>query len=480
MSLDTYITSVLTVIVATGLPIFASFILEIIKAKDNKPGKKFKATLRKIGCLLIIIDLIIISVLTFLYYKSTKTARLNNFESAMVQADFDFRNKTYIDAAEHYSDAATFAYDNKTKVQALYYMGVCYLEEGLISDNEKYFTNALEVYNEILCHSEYSTEEYYQDALIDTCLIFQYSNSGWDEELIDEVAGKIEATYDFSTLDCIADEEVDLLNKVALTLGSYYRKKLDKSISSELMNLYSEKALFYYNIVSSLMPRADMMHFKNTEMIDLYPRIADFMVKHAISTRPYDDAILAFDDAIAFCKSTIDSLEKNDESNSLAFSVYILLEAKLGRAYIAKLLRSGDIDCAYSAYQELRPLLHLSEKDRGNDEDVLKGLFDVGYYAIQTGMCTDEEIDIILDQYELYWSKNSLSSQSETYTHIKVQAYIVCYFVTQLYENCDRAITMSESLMSELENELGAFLSEQDKSLYETYKADFATHDDSK
>ena len=104
------------------------------------------------------------------------------------------------------------------------------------------------------------------------------------------------------------------------------------------------------------------------------------------------------------------------------------------------------------------------QKERGDNEGIWLSRLDIRYYIIQTGVCTDEDIGVVLDQYELYFAQSYLSINSKTYTHMKVHAYITCGYVMQLYGNIDRAINMKQLLSNELENELSAFLSDDDKS----------------
>ena len=472
MSFDTYFSIVITSIVAIVVGLFAVLFPMIFpdnidkkqgeKKKNRRRGKKrrnttvksssqkIKQKLTKFHKIAIAFALLAALLLlgTTVVYEAQKP---NKYNETINKAEFEYGNHNYLEAAKYYNEASYVAYNVETKVTALYCEGACYLQLGLSSNNDNYLSQALRKYYSIVDNKKYKNAEYYQDALIDSSFALRELYGKWDDENLRNIIHQLEDAYDFSDIENISLEKVDLMNKVALAIAQYYKyaananfEVQNKSMTKEL----SDKAIYYYDVVCQLMPQADLMHFKNTDLIGLYLEISDLMIKGSISSENYMDALTNFNNTIKFCKSAIDTFEEVDKDvNEL--SSYLKLKINLGKSYYLLSGLEGE-EYLSKAYDELKPLLYLNV-----NRDIEYILLDAGYYLILTKKCTGEEIDIILDRYEN--QLDGLTIENGNYLTLIQSTLEACKFIADIYEENSRAMEKSEDLSRKVDSLLSVY-----------------------
>lgn len=386
---------------------------------------------------------VLVCIITTLVYLNLKPQTYNE---AINKAEFEFGNHNYMEAAKYYNEAAYVAYNVETKVTALYCEGACYFQLGLYSGDDNCLSQALEKYFDIISNKKYKNAEYYQDALIDSSFALRELYGKWDDENLKSIIYQLENTYDFSNIEDISLEKVDLMNKVALAIALYYKYAANENfkIQNKVMTKeLSDKAIYYYEIVCELTPQADVMHFKNTDLLGLYLEISELMIKGSLSSENYMDALTNFNNTIKFCKSAIDTF-KESETDAIALSSYLGLKINLGKSYYLLSGLDGE-EYLSKAYDELKPLLYLNVS-----RDIEYTLLDAGYYLILTKKCSEQEIDIILNRYEN--QIEGLTIENENYLTLLQSTLEVCNFIVDIYGGNNRVAEKSEELSAKVAN----------------------------
>lgn len=480
MSFDTYLSIIITSIVAIVVGLFAVLFPMIFpdnldkkqgeKRKNRKRGKKRRngivqsfsqkksipqkinqkmTRFHKIAIAFVLLGALLLVGVTVIY-QAQKPSKYNE---TINKAEFELENHNYLEAAKYYIEASYVAYNVETKVTALYWEGVCYLLLGLSSDDDNYLSQALRKYYTIIDNKKYKVAEYYQDALIDSSFALRELYGKWDDENLRNIIYQLENTYDFSDIKDVSQEKVDLMNKVALAIAIYYKDAANENFKMQNMNMakeLSDKAIYYYRVVSELTPQANLMHFKNTNVIDLYLEMSELMIKMSISTENRKDALTNLNNTINFCKSAIDTFKEAEKgADALELSCYLRLKINIGKSYYS-LSVLDDEEYLSKAYDELKPLLYLNV-----NREIERTLLDAGYYLILTKKCTEEEIDIILDRYEN--QLEGLTIENEDYLTLTQSTLAACKFIADFYKENSRAIEKSEELSRKVDSLLSVY-----------------------
>lgn len=480
MSFDTYLSIVITSFVTIAIGLLTVLLPMIFPdnpdkkqgetRKNRKRGKKRrngvvkslpqkKSIFQKISQKLtrfhkVAIAFVFLGVLllvgTTVIYQAQKPNKYNDIIS---RADFELGNQNYLEAAKYYNEASYVAYNVETKVIALYHEGVCYLQLGLSSNDDNYLSQALRKYYTIIDNKKYKEAEYYQDALIDSSFALRELYDKWDDENLRNIIHQLENAYDFSDIEDVSLEKVDLMNKVALAIAMYYKYAANENFEILNMNMtkeLSDKAIYYYEVVCQLTPLADSIHFQNTDLIGLYLEISELMIKGSIASENHMDTVTNLNKAINFCQSAIDTFkgaEKDADAKELRS--YLRLKINLGKSYYF-LSVLDDEEYLAKAYEELRPLLYLNV-----NREIEYTLLDAGYYLILTQKCTEEEIDIILDRYENQLEE--LTIEDENYFTLIKSTLEACKFIADLYEENSCVMEKSEELSLKADNLLRVY-----------------------
>lgn len=461
MSFDAYISLMVSVIVVSIITIFTDLYFsktEVIDNVNNTNGRRKRNKIavnynrKKNHCYIIIIFWVIVSVILTLIFIRSKINEYNRIDD---QANYELNNRNYVDAAKLFHEASLSAYNKKSKFDAIYSEASCYLILSVLTEKDIYISNSFRLLNEI-SDPKYKEFEFYKDIPIDICLVCSTLNKNSYNINISEIVTKLENTYKFSDLDNISDTDVDFMNKVAMTIGLYYKNEANRAKKEFDLNsykIYANKAIFYYNAVCQLMGRANIRHYNQVNIPILYTQISDFMVNNALFMFDNNVGYTKFDETIKFCTDAIKCFDiTNDSNNDEIFRAYIELTVDLGKAYVF----SGvfiEKENLINAYNTLHPLL----KVKSENIEIEFSLLDVGLYIIQTKKCTDEDIKIILDRYENVIKKLYNNNNISDYIRIMNSACAACDGIILNYENSERAKSLKDKYSKELDN-LSSFL----------------------
>lgn len=407
----------------------------VVKKILNKLTKQQKIIL----CFILLTGSVIIAIISlYLVWRPYE------YKNEIIRASFEYDRHNFMEAAKYYDNAIYLAYDIETKAFALYCEGSCYFSAGLDTKDKNYFSQALEIYYSILNNEKYKKVEYYQDALADVSFILRELYGDLNDKNLVKIISEIEDTYDFTNLDNLTVEEIDLINKSALFLAIYYRNKADESYEFQdkpKIREYSHKALFYYNVVCKLTPKADQIHFGNTNLFYFYMEMSDLMVKGSLSCDNYNDSWNSLYITIKFCESIVNAYELL-EIDSDMLSSYLQIKINLGKAYFFFSELESE-EYLSKAYDELSPLLYLNVR-----EDTEEVLLDAGYYIVLTKKCTDEEIEIVLTGYERQLEK--MTVEDENYLKILRSAITTCNNIVNIYGQNKYALELRKELSEKL------------------------------
>ena len=401
MSFDTYISLMVGVILVSIIAIFTDLHFskaEVVDDVNNTIGRRkqnkilMKYNRKKNHCYIIIVFWVIVSMILTLIFTRSKVNEYNKIDE---QANFELNNQNYSEAAKLFHEASLLAYNNESKFNALYSEATCYVILGVLSEQDVYISNSFRLLTEIL-DPKYKKYEFYKDIPIDMCLLCCAINKNDFNVNIPKIVNELENTYDFSDTDNISETDVDFMNKVAMTLGLYYKNEANYSkekYDSNSYKKYANKAIFYYNVVCKLMRRASIRHYKQVNFPILYTQISDFMVNSAFYMFDNSKNYTKFNDAIDFCTNAINDLDISNNTDDETFRAYIELTVDLGKAYVFSgvFIDKKNFDNAYSV---LHPLLQM----KSDNLEIELSLLDVGLYLIQTSKCTKSDINIILDR----------------------------------------------------------------------------------
>jgi len=460
MNLDTYI----NIVVGFGLAVIITVILAIIDTKRNRDGRQ------KIKKYLIIIAIIVVFIIaaSAWYFVSANQRAKDNYENLVAQADFELSNGNYIASADSYNKAYKAAYDLETEVESLDCIGSSYLAYGLDNADSDFYRKALDIYTGILNNTKYEETTNYQFALVHICFVYYFMGYRWDNADWTNDVELLENNYDFNKSATLSDREVTFMIDVAYALGLYYENATYSNIDNFNKSEYVEKALFYYDKLYMLSDVASKNWNANQIMQNsayVKAKIAEFMLTYAIAD--INKAPVYLDDAISLCN---DAINQSDFKN---MSDYLLLKKNVGKGYWMKARLYPDTreENLNLAYTELAPLIHMDEV--AIDEDLL----DIGYYAALTGLCTEEELNIILNRYERELEITPISVGVYARIRIEISAVTVCAFISDNYENYPRAQEMKQSLIAELNTSLNDFLSDDDRQAINQLKNGFFAFD---
>lgn len=426
MSLDTFLTLLITVIFISILPVIKKII------NDKKDAK----TKNKINYAIVIFHITVIIILCFVYFFSNEDKKKETWKNQMEQANIDYNERDFISSAKKYRNASLIAYDDESLVQSYYFEGSSYFLYALMNSDQRYYNMALNIFDNIIQNQEYKKIEWYQDAIIDTCLIYHYNQYNCDKEKWKKYIEYLDLKYNkYNNLDNLSSQEVDILMKASLAIGFYYDDKIDESMETFSNKYFYDKALKYYNIYIDLMEinnlnKGELNILVNTMPINL--KISDFMLNYILTDNDISNGITLIEKSINFSYSQINKL-KNDK-NYLEF--YILFKKNIGKGYF--LLGSYSLDkkdyYLNKAYTELQDVIYLE------DENLQDYLIDACYYSILSGKCSEKDINRIYDFFTKIIDKNSNADNYDMKITAEITACTAYLYLINNYKNVDNII----------------------------------------
>lgn len=448
MSFDTYISLLLGDLIALAFTI----LMAISQTKNNKEGKRQIKALK----FLFVVPIALAIVLTSIFFASSARQKKLEYNQLISDAYFDVNNKSYLDAAEHYYQASLAAYNSDTILEATYGEGMCYFLYATETFQSQYFQKAAKIYTYIIENKEYYASEPYVDAIVDMSQIYYFLDYSWDEpewaELIVWLENKIasERIDDISSAD-----ELSLRLKIVYALGLYYdhatHSDFDNFRNSELAAkalMYYDEYHYLYQLTAETKGELTIPDFYTSNILN----IVDFLFVYGISS---DDPEMYISAAIEMCETELNRLKATD----ISLVEYIGLKESIGKGQIFLSYLYDDKGSIYlqRAYQSLVSLLEIRDKDSQ------ASLMNVGYYLVRTNLCSNEELDRILQIYNANLSQVLADSNSPVRIKNLISACSTCRWIIENYDFSSYAYESGMHYAEELNTQLADFLSDDDR-----------------
>lgn len=381
MSMDALITLIFGDIIAMAITI----IIEKSKTVSGKRQKKLWNRLLTFLALMLIALIIIFSI-------SSTNKKQNDFESKINEAQFKLKNFEFIDAAELYSDASLISYNSETFLESKYHVAVCYFLYAATNDSLEYYQNAAEIYKSIINTKEYQNHVRYVDSLSDLASIHLMTEDSWDDSNWRDIIWKLESTLTKEPYKTYYSEEASLKLKVMNTLATYYDYAMASS-HSNFGNLgMIQKVLDY-----------------GSGFCDVYKQV--IATKYSISTFDFDTyyvyrmskAMLSYvifsenpteycEDIVSMCKTEIERVG----ISKLPINTLIALKRNISIAciFVSAYDKDNEEENLQQAYNELKPFIGIE------NQDLREELLPTYSCLIQTKMCSEEDLKVIIDVFE--------------------------------------------------------------------------------
>lgn len=463
MSFEAYI----LFIAGDMLGLIFTLALTYITIKRNKEGQRIIKILKVLSGILVIVGLVITAV----YCISSRNQKITDFQQQIYEADFDLENQNFLAAAEHYDQARLIAYNEETTLQATYSKAMCYFLYGMYESDSDYYRQALKIYGSILENESYKDFDYYIDSIADVSQIYCFLHRKWDEPEWVEMITWLESTAEeTSDEEKFTYDELSLRMKVVYTLGSYYEYASYANFENFLNEDISAKALRYYDEFIYL------CDLNATGKVDVTPsyiytsnilKVADFMFVYGIASA---EPVNYISKAIELCQTEVGRLNASDVS----ISDYIELKKNIGKGYVllGELLVDKEIVYRSQAYEVLSPLITM------DDKNAQTALMNVGYYLVRTNMCSDLELDRVVDIYQYNLAKIPFETDASRRISVLTSACVSCKWIVENYSYRENAMEAGAEFSTELMTQRYDFLTEEQRAVAEDFQDFFVKHEE--
>jgi hypothetical protein len=391
----------------------------------------------------------------------------NNFANLMEQSHFELTNRNFIQSARYANQAYHVAIGVHEQSAALYYEGMNYLLYGLFNSCSVHFANAIEIHQEIVHSSEFIGTHYYIDAIIDIISAMHFLGMTHEDPLLVGYIELLREYHQFGEGEHLNFDTVSLDLKVATTLGLFYHRAYESSIFNIFANPYLERALYYYEHVYRL--RA-----QNTEILlfnrfyeddwNVAYRIANFTLNYHMFQFP-DDAFGAFENALNLVQDAITQVNSNSNREA-----YIRLLRTIGKAYVclALLSRDGEHGTYFEeAYNNLRILIHWPIQEYEIEYQIVLAF----NYLLFTGMCSSDDLSMILDRLTLISSLNYFDIDERERARFLLAIYTTYRSHLHRFDyREDEIYDLIINIMDELNTTLYSFMSERDRVRFRRFR----------
>lgn len=342
---------------------------------------------------------------------------MNSFNRYMNDGKRAMENDDYLRAAENFYNASKISeklfFNKKAYVKSACKEADCYLLIALETDEEdisnKYYARAAGIYGNIIHDKRYKDTDYYADALAGLIVVYDFIGHELDEKwetlivLMEKEVKKIDKIDTYIKNDNGVDEvPIYRWIKVYSTLAEHYYLKIITNYTFMYDFNTIKKALEYYenyDILINFVRERDeeigelINPIYNAQIrVELMILAACFSVDNDMNPEQY------VKEAIDLCQKYLNDASmsiKNDKESYVSFKLLVAKGySELGKYYDKKGKRERSNKYMRKAYDEMIPLLEYEA-----DEVPLTLIIGVGYDAIFTGFCSDENLKKILHNY---------------------------------------------------------------------------------
>lgn len=444
-----------------------TIVLTCISTKRNKEGQRITKILKVLIGILVIVGLAITAV----YCISSRNQERTDFQKQIYEANFDLENQNFLAAAEHYDQARLIAYDEETTLQATYSKAMCYLFHGVSVSDSEYYRKALKLYISILENETYRDSKYYIDSAADVSQINCLLHREWnDPEWVRLIAWLESIVEKASDAEEMTNDELSLRMKVIYILGGYYEytsySYLENFKNKEILS----KALHYYEEYIYL---CDLNTAKKGDTLSSHTRtsnilkLVDFMFSYGVASSEH---LYYINKAIDLCTVEIERLEASDVS----ISEYLELKTRIGEGFnlLGELYTDEQMVYKSRAYEVLSPLITI------DDETAQSALMSVGFCLVRTNMCSDQELDRVVDIYRHNLERLSFETDGETRIKALISVCMNCKLIVENYTHTKNAKELGAEFSTELMTQRYDFLNEEQRADAEDLQSFFINQEE--
>lgn len=452
-------------------------LLRPFKAENASSSKRISRISRKQMRNIAVAALFIVAFVILCIVSVKSLSRRTEYREYISAGNFEVRNENLLEAAEEFHYAALVAYNDQTRLEAMYYEGMAYMVYGLYTPEEfeKYAHSALNIYSSIIEHFDETDSEYYIDAIADSCSVYYTLNYPATDPNWSQMVAWVEQTYDPLSMDGnMAELPIALEVKLAMLCAHYYDRATEEEFSRGVMNEGYIKSMQYYgqSFILSVLQNESVNQGKydgesvigflreyTNRMLNYYG--TGYILNHTVEK---EEAIEKIVEATAHCIEVLDSGFVKKGSYE-----YIELQTNIGKALCMTALI--DLDKYGSnmqkAYETLMPLVEMQISPQ-----YTQSVFsDCALYVVQTGQYTSEDLKSIVRLYELSIGAQRLSGNTDALIVLMESACAACSTAIALNGTSEELLHFAEQTASELERNWGNYISVSTKENIERIKS---------
>lgn len=334
----------------------------------------------------------------------------------------------------------------------------CYFLRALKEKDDdialKYYAKAGGIYGKIINNEKSKDTEVYIDALTGLSHVYYFTEHKMDEEwrmvvkqIYEEIDNREKEYESIQNNDDINDILLYRWMRIYSALGDYYYTAIKTDYSFMYNPNITNTALECYEKYGVLLDLARKKDKEVETLINpiLYDRIkAELMIFTALSPGTKNPEQYA-KQAIDICQSYLNDASNNIGENTESYISFKSLIASayrvLGEFNDKKGLKEESDKYMKKAYEKLIDVLNLE-----NDKIELEERVDAGYSAIFTGLCSDKDLEKILDNYDKLISKYNLTGNLKESAWFALNICDACMGIINIYGHSERAWKMGREV----------------------------------
>lgn len=430
------------------VPIIATAFFARIVLKDNKRNKQ----LRRTYLVIIVLGVLTVIVLGIFIVSSINKGRVEKYDSFMTQAEMEINKGNYLSAADLYNQAANAAYSDSSKLKAQYWKGASYFAHSTFNNSDEYLYSALGEYRQIITQYDETISEYYIDAVIDSSCIYYFLEYSYTNENWVQMISWLEEQYDIQTHERKEELDITLCSKITMAIALYYDAATMQTFVPGTSTEYMEKAVSAYKATAELLSYQNQYEglnpYDSVEQLHFLQEFCNGMLSlniYNLQNGLEVDCVTSIAEIIDLCESALKTVRTDKVSYS-----YIQLNAIIGKAnwLLGGLSREPEKTACYiKAYETLMPLVRMQlDQEYG---DTLQT--NVGYYAIFTLCCDDNDVEDILALYRRALTDCAPSTHLNYRIEVLTSACKMCEFFLENYPVNIQIDSFAREIVEELE-----------------------------
>lgn len=447
--------------------------------KDAELHQKVMAVLEISVMPLVTILALIVAILNFnatTFPEKSQDQIKKEFESLVFEGEYAFKNKAFLEAASYYHQASLIAYDTHSEAYSLHGEGSCYMLYGIAESDKYYLKRTLMIFENIVNTPEYENTKGYQEAIIDLCSLYGILGYDWQDEKWRSAVEQLENMFNFDNIEKIPDEDMSTLISVATSLSLYYKAMLSSDFNIFLLDEDTQqKTIYYLKAANQLEMKYNEHH--GVKIYDEALLISTYNMTHYVMTNalfnPKDNNLEILEEARTLCHDAISTFDL-EANNMLQLDMYIKLKTNIGKSYYFSSFASespSKEDYLLKAYQELIPLFNW------DSYEVNESLMYTSCYVLGTGLCTENDIQMILNRLSSHLQTVQENNDISTQIRIELQGLEICSYILLYYDyetNNSNVQKLGQQLWTDLYTVLYDFLDSSQKAELEEYSEEYS------